>query len=129
MIHIKAWLYALLLSLCSVFAPAKAMFISSLALIAADLITGIMASRKQGIPITSSALRRTIVKALVYEAAIALAFIAEVYLLDGTIAASKIIAGMVGITELKSCLENLDILGGGGLLKSIIEKLGSENKP
>lgn len=123
----KHWLFAAILSLAAVLAPAKAMIISALALVLADLLTGVVASLKQRQRIASAKLQRTIVKLFIYELAIVLAFITEVYLLDGQIPASKVIAGYVGITELTSCLENLNIIGGGTLLRDVIKKLGSRN--
>jgi len=103
------------------------MILSSLALVAADLVTGLAASIKLKRSINSAGLQRTIVKLFIYEFAIVLAFIAEQYLLDGTIPVSKVVAGYVGITELTSCLENLNIIGGGNLLSDVIKKLGSKN--
>lgn len=116
------------IAIIAVFAPAKAMILASLALIAIDLVTGLLAARKQEIPITSAGIRRTISKLVVYEVAILIAFIAQTYLLGNTIPAANIVAGLVGITELTSCLENLNIISGTNLLKSAIDKLGSANK-
>lgn len=112
----------------AVFAPAKSMILASLALVIMDLITGILAARKQGLPITSAGLGRTVSKLLVYEAAILLAFVAQQYLLSSLIPAASIVSGVVGITELTSCLENLNIIGGNNILQSIIDKISSANK-
>ena len=122
---IKAFAIAII----AVFAPAKAMILSSMALIFVDLVTGVWASKKQNIPITSAGLRQTISKLVIYEVAILLAFLAQQYLLDNSIQAASIVSGMIGITELTSCLENLNIIGGNNLLQSIITKLGSSNQP
>lgn len=122
------WLKALGLSIIAIFMPAKEMLASVLFLIVVDLITGILASRKQGIPITSSAIRRTISKLIIYEVVIMIAFIAQKYLLADSIPASNIVAGLIGITELTSCLENLNAISGDNLLKIIISKIGSANK-
>lgn len=125
----KQYIINLLLSVVAVFAPAKAMILSSGALIMFDLITGIMASRKQGIPITSSGLRRTVSKMLVYEISIILAFITQKYLTGDSVPVANIAAGFVGITELVSCMENLNVLSGNNLLKVLLDKLGSVNQP
>jgi len=122
-------LKALALSVIAVFAPAKAMIISSLALVLMDLVTGILAARKQNIPITSAGLRNTVSKLFIYEIAIMLGFLTQHYLMDDVIPCANIIAGMVGITELTSCLENLNTIGGNNILKAIIDKLGSQNGP
>lgn len=124
----KHWAVNILLALAAVLAPAKAMLSTALMLVLVDLITGIMAARKRGDPITSAGLQRTVVKAFIYEIAIILGFLTEVYLLDHSMPVSNIIAGLVGLTELKSCLENLDAVGGGGVLKQVIDKLGSKNQ-
>lgn len=123
----KHFLINIGLSLLAVFAPAKSMILSSLFLVLLDLVTGLMAARKQNIPITSSGLRRTISKIAVYEIAILIAFIAQQYLIK-EIPVANIAASFVGLTELTSCLENIDIIGGGGLLKKLISNLGSDNK-
>lgn len=120
-------LFGLLLAILAVFAPAKGMILSAAALITIDLVTGILASRKQGIPVTSAGLRRTISKLLVYEVAIMLAFITQQYLMP-EIPVANIASGFVGVTELTSCLENINIIGGGDLLKNLVTKLGSDNR-
>lgn len=116
------------IALAAVFAPAKGMLLTALALIIMDLVLGVWASKKQSIPITSAAFGRTVTKLLVYEVAIALAFLAQHYLMNDVIPAASIVASFVGMTELMSCMENLNIIGGGDLLRSILDKLGSQNK-
>lgn len=123
----KTWQFKLFLTLLAVFAPAKGMILSAATLIIVDLVTGLSASKKLGIPITSAGFRRTTVKFLVYESAIMLAFITQTYLVP-EIPVTSIASGFVGITELTSCLENINIIGGGDLLRSMITKLGSSNK-
>lgn len=124
----KAYAINLCIVLAAVFAPAKGMLISALCLIAVDLITGIMAAKKQGTPVTSAGLRRTVSKLLVYEIAIALAYIAQHYLMNDMVPAASIVSGFVGITELTSCYENMNTIGGNDLLKKVIDKLGSSNQ-
>ena len=122
------WLQALVLSCLAVFAPIKAMLLVTGVLIFADLFTGVWAAAKRGEKITSAGLRRTLTKACVYEAALCLGFLAEHYMLDGAIPVTKIVSGLVGLVELKSCYENLNVISGQDLLKTVIDKLGSENK-
>lgn len=124
----KAWAIKLALASLAVFAPAGPMLLTALALCLVDLITGVMAAYKQKVPITSAGLGRTVVKLFVYESAIALAFIVQRYMTGDSIACASIVSGLVGLTELLSCLENINIIGGGDLLKSIISKLGSKNQ-
>lgn len=124
----KSFLVNAGLTIAAIFAPAKEMMLTALVLILVDLVTGVMASRKEGSKITSAGFRRTVSKLLVYESAIALAFLAQHYLMNDTIPAASIVSGFVGLTELTSCLENINILGGNDMLKSIIKKLGSANQ-
>ena len=123
----KDWAVNVGLAILAVFAPAGGMMATALLLVMADLITGVLAARKQKKRITSSGLQRTVVKTFVYETAIILGFLTEVYLLNHSMPISNMIAGLIGLTELKSCLENIDIIGGKGLLKQVIGKLGSKN--
>jgi|ERR1019366_1430402 hypothetical protein len=124
----KQYITTLLLSLAAVFAPVEHVMIVTLAMIAMDLITGLLAARKQAIPISSSGLRRTITKMFVYEIVIAMGFLVETYMTGAAIPVVKIITSFIGLTELKSCMENLDIINGSSILKTIIEKLGSQNQ-
>lgn len=118
---------ALGISLLAVFAPIKAVLATALVLVLADLIVGILAARKRGEPITSAGIRRTVGKILVYETAIMLGYLAQTHLMGDIIPVVKIISGLIGAVELKSCLENLDTVSGGSLFKSLIAKLGSRN--
>lgn len=124
----KTWLTSLIMASVIALAPAKAMLITTFVLIVADLVLGLLAARARKERITSAGLRRTVTKLFVYELAIILAFITEVYLIKGAIPLSSIVAGMVGMVELTSCLENLNAISGGELLKKVLKKLGSVNK-
>lgn len=123
----KTWILNALLAMTAVFAPAKGMVLTALVLVIMDMITGILASRKLKQPITSAGIGRSIVKTLVYEAAILLAFLTQQYLTGSEVPVSNIVAGLIGLTELKSVMENLNTVSGGSLLSSIIDKLGSRN--
>lgn len=122
-----AWFKAVLISICAVFVPIEQMLIAVGALVAADLVFGLIAAYKQKIPITSSGIRRTITKSFVYLSSVMLGYIAEHYLIGDLIAVSKLIAGTIGVVEMKSILESADIINGGSLFKAIVSKLGSEN--
>jgi phage-related holin len=122
--HLKV----LALAILAVFAPAQAMILSSVALVVMDLITGVAAARKRSETITSAGLSRTVAKLLVYETAILLAFLTQTYLTGATIPVANIVAGFVGITELLSCMENLNDISGNNLLKALLEKLSNTTK-
>jgi len=117
-----------LVVLAAIFAPAKGMILASLALIVLDLITGLIAAKKQQIPITSGGIRRTVTKLFVYESAILIGFIAQHYLMADSVPVASIISGFIGMTETLSCLENINIIGGSNLLKALLDKLNSQNK-
>lgn len=123
MITIKAALIATL----AVFLPIKAVLITVIALIIVDMVSGMAVARSKGEKITSKAMGRTIVKILVYEFSIMAGFLAERYLLDGSIPLVKLLAGLVGVTEMVSVLENADILSGNTMFASIVSMLQSKS--
>ncbi len=123
----KNYLEALLVSILAVFTPIKTMVTTVSVLVVADLILGVLAARKRGEKITSAGLRRSVTKGLIYQAAIMLAFLVETYLLDKSIPASRIVAGLIGCVELKSVLESMDTLNGTPIFQVLISKLGSKN--
>lgn len=123
----KQYLVSLLLALLAVFAPIKGVLLSVCVLVMADLILGMLAARKRGEKIRSDKLRKTVVKFLLYEVAICIGFIGETFLLSGTIPVVKLVAGLVGAVELKSNFENLNILLGGNVFKSITDRLAPAN--
>ena len=111
------------IALLGLIAPIKGMLIAALALCGADLVTGLLAARKRGEPIVSGKLRRTVVKMLVYEGAILGAYVAQHFLIGDELPVVNWCAGVVGLVELKSLLENLNTLSGQDLLKAVLDKL------
>lgn len=123
----KELIVKIVVVIAAIFAPAKGMILTSLVLIIVDLITGIMAARKIGTPITSAGIRRTVSKLFIYEMAIVMAFLVQTYMTGDTVPVSSIVTGMIGLTELTSVLENMNTIGGGAILKAILDKIGSVN--
>jgi hypothetical protein len=123
----KEWIIKVLIAGCAVLAPIKAVLITVGILIFVDLVTGIVAAKKRGEKIKSAAMRRTISKVLIYQTAVITGFLLETYLLDGVLPVSKLVAGVIGLVEFKSVLENSNIILGEDIFKSLISKLGSEN--
>lgn len=121
------WIKGLLFSTLMVLAPIKAAVITVVCLTLADCITGMLAAHKRKEKISSAAMRRTVSKMLVYLVALVGGFITETYLIDQALPVSKIVAGLIGLSELKSVLENADTVLGGSLFKSLLGKLGSTN--
>lgn len=124
---LKELIEAGIISMFAIFAPIQSTLVTVVVLIAIDLVTGLMASRKQGQPITSAALRRTITKTAVYEVTVMVAFITEKYLVPGMFPLVKMASAMIAMTELRSIYENLNIISGQNLLSSLISKIGSDN--
>jgi hypothetical protein len=123
----RDWVTSLTLSVVAIFLPAKELFIATGILIVADLVTGLMAARKTGKPITSAGLRRTVSKFLIYNIAVGCAFLVQKHLMGDLVPVSNIVSSAIGLAELKSILENADKINGGSILKNIIQKLGSAN--
>lgn len=121
------FLHSLLISTLAVFIPIQAALITVGVLTFSDLILGLMAANKRGEKITSAGLRRTMSKLFIYEVGVLLAFLCETYLMGGFMPIAKIVSGLIGTIELKSCFENLDEIYGSNLFAMIISKLGSQN--
>lgn len=115
------------LSILAVFAPIRAIMATAMFLVIIDLITGLWAAKKRGESITSAGFNRTIVKTLVYQSAIMIGFLTEQYLTGDMAPVSKIITSYIGLTECLSVIENINTISGGSILKSLIDKLGSQN--
>lgn len=123
----KETLIKLLVVIATVLAPIKGALITCGMLVIIDLITGIWASKIRKEAITSAGIRRTVSKLFVYEIAIILAYFTEGYLTGADVPVLKVVTGLVGVTELLSCLENINTISGTNVLKTIIDKIGSEN--
>lgn len=127
--NLKLFATKMFIASLAVFAPIRGMIIAVLVLILVDLITGVWAAYKRKEAIKSAWMRRTVSKLLVYEIAIMMSFITQTYLCGDLIPMASIAAGLIGMTELKSILENLSSISGEDLIKQIIDKLGSSNQP
>jgi hypothetical protein len=115
---------AFAVSILAVFAPIEGMLGTVLILLFSDLLLGIWAAKHRGEPITSSGLKRTVIKALTYEVALMFAFLGEHYL-TSLIPFCKIIGAMISMTELLSILENMNEITNNQVLKGIVAKLQS----
>jgi phage-related holin len=119
---------AFLASIAMVFMPIKATLITVMVLTVVDLISGIMAARKEKKRITSSGLKRTIIKMTVYEAVIMLGFLTEQYMTGDAVPIVKVLAGFIGLTELKSVMENIERISGMSIIHLLIDKLNQSDK-
>jgi hypothetical protein len=111
----------------TIFAPIKAAIVTVFVLVLFDCVTGILASRKQNIPITSSGLKDSVVKMLVYQVAIIAAFVIETYLSPG-IPLTNMTSSYVGLVELLSLNENIEIISGRHLLAGLIAKIKTKQE-
>lgn len=121
------WLQSILVACIATLAPIQMILISVIILIFADLFTGILAARKRKEKISSAAMRRTISKILIYNTAVITGFLLEQYLLASLIPVSKLVAGVIGLVEFKSILENSNSVLGQDIFQTVLLKLGSEN--
>lgn len=124
----KQLLLNLLLACAVIFLPIKATLITVMVLTMADLVAGLIAARKRKEAITSSGLKRTIIKILAYEVVVMLGYLTELYMTGGLVPIVKVLAGLIGITELKSVIENLQDITGVPLMKLLVDKLGQQEK-
>lgn len=111
-----------------VFLPIKATLLTAFVLVLLDLLSGLLAAHKRGEQITSSGLKRTLVKLLAYEIVIMLGYLTEQYMTGDLVPVVKILGGLVGLTELKSVLENAEELTGIPLIQVLINKLNQTEK-
>jgi membrane glycosyltransferase len=123
----KELLLKALIAVGAVLAPVKMVMITVGVLIIADLVTGIWAAQKRGERVSSAAMRRTVSKMLIYQLSVVCGFLLEIYILDGIIPVSKIVAGVIGMVEFKSMLENSNQIVGQDVFVLILKKLGSTN--
>ncbi len=124
--QLKALFASLVTLLSYLFDPTHMMgMIAIFALICADFMFGVSASRKQDMPVRSAKVRHTAVKITVYFALIACARITE-YALPMPFLDESII-GFLAATELLSILENAGRLG-YVVPKQLVKVLGDYTK-
>jgi len=110
-------------------APIKAAILSVYFLISVDLITGIIASRKEGKTITSAALSRTIGKLLIYSTTIIVAFVVHKNLLHGfNLPIESLVSGFIALTETTSILENLNRISNNKVITQLITLVSNEKR-
>lgn len=105
------------------FAPVHAALAAAMVLVFADLLTGLIASMKRKEAFTSAKLKVSVAKVALYLVAICIGHIAQRHLTGDTIPVQNLVTTIIGLTEAKSILENLDAIHGKSLWSSLIEKL------
>jgi len=121
------WIEAGIISIIALLAPIMTLIKAILVLIGLDLITGVIAALKRKEAITSAGFRRTVTKVFVYEMALIIAFIGEKYFIGDLAPLVKLISSMIGLVEIKSIFENLNVTSDNSFLKTILDKLNSIN--
>lgn len=101
------FLFTLLLSILSFFAPLQLMYHTFFFVVMLDMITGMIASKRRGEKIESKKMRKTILKLLVY-ILVASAFYAFQMAIMPAVPFINLVFGLIIITELKSITENCD---------------------
>lgn len=117
------FLTSLPLAIFCVLAPVSPVLATALILVVVDLLTGVVAAKKKGEVINSRGLRRSVTKLFIYEIALMVAFLAGQYLLM-ELPVLKIVASMIGLTELRSVFENLSVISDEPVIKLLVGKLG-----
>ncbi len=118
----RNYIEAAAISTWAVFAPIKAVMLTTGVLIFADLMTGVWAAVKRKEPITSKGISRTLAKIALYELALATSYLVHQYMTGDLLPADKLVAGLIGIVELKSILENLNTINGTPVFAAIINR-------
>jgi dolichol kinase len=129
LLTVKKVLWALGAALWVALVPIHATIAAIIALPTGDLLLALVSAYKAKRPITSAGIKRTVAKVVLYLTAAVLAFVVETWLTGPAVPAIKIVTGLIGVTELKSCLEHIDELSGGDLFKSAIASLAPPHPP
>jgi hypothetical protein len=104
------------------FAPVKAAIITVIVLGLFDFITGVSASVKQDIPITSRKMYSSVVKVTMYSLLILASHMIEVHLID-YLPLVKMATSTIALVELKSLYENISIVLGLDLWNVVKEQM------
>lgn len=120
------WIKAAAISTLAVFAPTGPTLIAMFAMVAVDLVTGLMRAHATGQKIESNGLKRTVIKLVAYELAVVLAFVCERWLTGDLLPLVKMAAGACGLVEFLSVLENLNVLSNGAL-RPLLDRLNARS--
>jgi hypothetical protein len=118
---IKEFLIGLVVSILAVFAPVVPLLVTVGFLIILDFIVGVYRAWKMNEIINSRKMGNTISKMLLYQITILSLWVFEIYILGGILPVTKIGAGMIAVTELKSIDESVERLTGIGVWKKLVK--------
>lgn len=108
----KSWILNLLLTFSAIISPVIPLMVTVGLFIAFDFLVAIYRAHKLNNEITSRKMGHTISKIFLYTGAVLLTFLLEKYILVDIFPASKIVAGLIILTETKSIDENFKLLYG-----------------
>lgn len=117
------WIKSIMMAMLAFLAPIHLLMICVGILIGADFITGIARAVKKKQKITSNAMKRTVVKSLIYQVAVISGFALET-IMPGGLPIAKLVASAIALVEFKSIAENVQ--GSTGIdLVAVIKKVSS----
>lgn len=119
----KQFFLNLILSIFAVFSPAVPLLLTVGFLIFLDFVVGIYRAIKLKEHISSRKMGHTISKMLLYQCTILSLYVFEVYILDSVLPITKIGAGLISITEIKSIDEHVEKMTGKSVIDRIIKVL------
>lgn len=111
-------------------APIHTMLISITLFVLVDFVTGVYAAYKQNILIESKRMRDSVGKLISYYLLIILGFLLDKYFIVPVVESSfffNVFACILGVTEFKSVLENIDKIMGTNFFK-VIKNIFAQNK-
>ena len=118
-----------LISCIAVLSPTLPLVVVTGVMIFFDFFTGVWKSLKRGDIFSSTKMSNSGSKMFLYQLAILTGFLLEVYILNGIIPVSKIVAGFLATTEFQSLIENIGEITGidiwGNIKKYFVKR--SEN--
>lgn len=109
-------------------APVKTLLIATIVLVFIDLILGVIAAKRRGELIESRKLRASVKKFLSYEAAIVVGHLVQVYFTP-ELPVMALTSSVIGLSELKSVLENLTSISGVDFVQQITGRLTANANP
>ena len=96
------------------------------AFVSLDYLTGIQASKKRNLPITSKRRKDSITKTLAYQATLMTAYLVEKTFIP-EFPVLKLVAGFIAFVEVTSIDENVKIITGKSVLKEMLKKFPKFN--
>lgn len=107
--------------------PIKSFLILTLALVACDTITGIMAAERRGEKVSSKGIRRTLEKIIAYFIAILLSEGMRVVFMN-EVQVPYFVALIIAIAEFKSNIENIEHISGHSIWQMLKSKMKINEK-